>query len=74
MYQFGICGMGHNGFMNQIMTSQEAADNVIKELKKEIDCQRDPNLLLATMNLNGITELDKQRIKKEVERYASYGY
>lgn len=73
MYHFGICGMGHNGFMNQIMTSQAAADEIIKQLKIEIDNNRDPNILLNTLDLSMIIDTDLKRIKTEVERYGN-GY
>lgn len=73
MYHFGICGMGNNGFMNQIMTSQAAADEIIKRLKIEIDNDRDPNILLNTLDLSVITDTDLKRIKTEVERYGN-GY
>lgn len=73
MYQFGICGMGHNGFMNQIMTSQAAADKIIQQLKIEIDENRDPNVLLNTLDLSMIIDTDLKRIKTEVERYGN-GY
>lgn len=73
MYQFGICGMGHNGFMNQIMTSQAAADEIIQQLKIEIDEDRDPNILLNTLDLSMIIDTDLKRIKTEVERYGN-GY
>lgn len=74
MYHFGICGMGKNGFMTQLMSSQAAADNIIAELKLDIERHLDPNLHLANMDLSMITELDQKRIVKEVERYAKYGY
>ena len=31
MMQIGIVGMGRNGYMNQIMQSQEDADKIISE-------------------------------------------
>ena len=60
--------------MNQIMTSQVAADKIIEYLKNEIDNGNDPNESLSLIDTSMITEIDARRIEKEIERYVEYGY
>ena len=69
MYQFGISGMGRNGFMNQIMTSQAAADEIIHLTCRAWDQGIDPNEYIQTLDFSNVMEDDLKRIKREVEAY-----
>lgn len=60
-----------NGFDVYIMNSQEVADQIIIDAKNAIDDNKYLNLPLAiSIDDYDLTYLDKQRIHKEIERYA----
>lgn len=70
MYQFGISGMGRNGFMNQIMTSQATADEIIKLTCRAMDEGQDPNEYIKRFDASNLTIYDMERIKREVQKHA----
>ena len=73
MMQIGIVGMGRNGYMNQIMQSQEDADKIISECETLINngvtfssviecaCQK------QNIVFNNLALTDKKRIERKVE-------
>ena len=73
MYDYSITGMGHNGFMNQIMQSQQDTDILIKDFENAIAAGYNPNEvrddIFAKRNLseNDLTYNDKQRLIRKVE-------
>lgn len=73
MMQIGVCGMGRNGFMNQLMQSQEDADKIIKECEYLISIGFESSNAIQyacrqkNINLNGLTAADRKRIEKKVE-------
>lgn len=73
MYDFSISGMGSNGFMNQIIQSQQNADTLIKDFENAIAAGYNPNEIrdeiFAKRNLteDDLTYNDKQRLIRKVE-------
>lgn len=74
MFNFQVKDIGRNGFTNMLMSSEAAADLLIRQLKVEVDNRRDPNDFLETVDLSSLTDEDAMRVKREIERYISYGY
>ena len=74
MFNFQVKDIGRNGFTNMLMSSEAAADLLIRQLKVEVDNRRDPNDFLETVDLSSLTDEDAMRVKREIERYVSYGY
>ena len=73
MYDYSISGMGHNGFMNQIMQSQQDTDMLIKDFEEAIAAGYNPNdirdEIFAKRNVSesDLTYNDKQRLIRKVE-------
>ena len=73
MYDFSVSGMGHNGFMNQIMQSQQDTDMLIKDFEEAIAAGYNPNdirdEIFAKRNVSesDLTYNDKQRLIRKVE-------
>lgn len=73
MYDFSISGMGSNGFMNQIMQSQQNADTLIKDFEDAIAAGYNPNEIkdevFAKRHLTegDLTYNDQQRLIRKVE-------
>ena len=73
MYQIGIVGMGKNGFMNQIMQSQQDTDTLIQDFEAAIAAGYNPNDIKQQifeargMSEDDLTYNDKQRLIKKIE-------
>lgn len=73
MMQVGLVGMGKNGFMNQIMQSDQDTNKIIKTCEELIIAGYNPNIVIEQachkcgIRVNSLTDLDKQRIVKKVE-------
>ena len=73
MMQVGLVGMGKNGFMNQIMQSDQDANKIIKTCEELIIAGYNPNIVIEQacqkngIRMNSLTDIDKQRIVKKVE-------
>ena len=73
MMQVGIIGMGKNGFMNQIMQSEQDTNKIIKTCEELIIAGYNPNIVIEQacqkngIRMNSLTDIDKQRIVKKVE-------
>ena len=73
MMQVGIVGMGKNGFMNQIMQSEQDTNKIIKTCEELIIAGYNPNIVIEQacqkngIRMNSLTDIDKQRIVKKVE-------
>lgn len=74
MMQVGLVGMGKNGFMNQIMQSDQDANKIIKTCEELIIAGYNPNIVIieqacqkSGIRMNSLTDIDKQRIVKKVE-------
>lgn len=73
MMQVGIVGMGKNGFMNQIMQSDQDTNKIIKTCEELIIAGYNPNIVIEQacqkngIRMNSLTDIDKQRIVKKVE-------
>jgi hypothetical protein len=73
MMQIGIVGMGRNGFMNQIMQSEQNTDKIIKTCEQLIAAGYNPNIVIEQacyscgVSMNSLTDMDKQRLVKKVE-------
>lgn len=74
MYNFGINGIGTNGFMNQIMQSSSDADLLIKDFENAIKAGYDPNdvkdsiLKQRGIKESDLTDSDIARINRRVEK------
>ena len=60
-------------FEIMIMQSHEDADRLIRELKNNIDINKDTfqENSIIEYDDNNLLELDKQRVREEVEKYLS---
>lgn len=73
MMQVGLVGMGKNGFMNQIMQSEQDTNKIIKTCEELIIAGYNPNIVIEQacqkngIRMNSLTDMDKQRIVKKVE-------
>lgn len=73
MMQVGLVGMGKNGFMDQIMQSDQDANKIIKTCEELIIAGYNPNIVIEQacqkngIRMNSLTDIDKQRIVKKVE-------
>ena len=73
MMQVGLAGMGKNGFMNQIMQSDQDTNKIIKTCEELIIAGYNPNIVIEQacqkcgVRMNSLTDIDKQRIVKKVE-------
>lgn len=73
MMQVGLVGMGKNGFMNQIMQSDQDTNKIIKTCEELIIAGYNPNIVIEQacqkngIRMNSLTDIDKQRIVKKVE-------
>ena len=73
MMQVGLVGMGKNGFMNQIMQSDQDTNKIIKTCERLIAAGYNPNIVIEQacqscgVSMNSLTDMDKQRLVKKVE-------
>lgn len=82
MFNMGISGLGQNGFMNMIATSQEKTDIVLADFDKiisELGYACPPQEILAEIlksnriSENDLTDFDKRRLMRKVEEVLNGG-
>jgi len=81
MYKVGMVGMGRNGFMNQIMQSQQDTDKLIQDFEQYIKAGYNPNAVADKIFQNrgiretDLTAADKKRLERKVEEiWQAYQY
>lgn len=74
MYHIGISGMGCNGFMNQIMQSQQDTDKLIKEMEdiNAITGMSGSDAFIKALrntqlDFDDLTYTDRNRVYRKVE-------
>lgn len=82
MFNMSISGLGQNGFMNMIATSQEKTDIVLADFDKiisELGYTCPPQEILAEIlksnriSENDLTDFDKRRLMRKVEEVLNGG-
>jgi hypothetical protein len=82
MFNMSISGLGQNGFMNMIATSQEKTDIMLADFDKiisELGYTYPPQEILAEIlklnriSENDLTDFDKRRLMRKVEEVLNGG-
>ena len=82
MFNMSISGLGQNGFMNMIATSQEKTDIMLADFDKiisELGYACPPQEILAEIlklnriSENDLTDFDKRRLMRKVEEVLNGG-
>ena len=83
MFEFGISGMGSNGFMNMVMQNDVAVQEAFAEFEETLrDAEVAISPILVFQNIleekgikeKDLTYADKQRMKRIIEKVSAGGF